>query len=131
MACGGCISWRSFLNGTICISTTQAETIGVSEAGRESEWLRILLGELQLDNRDPTKLWCDNQSTIEIIKKPVNFKGTKHIALRHLYAHELNELRRIEIQYCPTDEMMVDILTKPLDQKTFGKLREAMGVTKV
>ncbi len=129
MACGECVSWKSFLNSSICLSSTQAEIIAMSEAGRDVEWIRILLGELNYLDDEPTKLWCDNQSTIEIVKKPVNYKGTKHIALRHLYARQLQEKKVIDIKYCPTGEQIADLLTKPLPVKVFEYLRSLIGVT--
>jgi hypothetical protein len=131
IGCGAVISFKSFLNKCICISTNQAETIAVSEAGRESEWLRILLGELNLADDNPVKIWCDNQSTISIIKKPANFNGTKHIAIRHLYARELHEEGNIEIAYCATNKMIADALTKALPKAKFEEFRTAMGVTKI
>ena len=37
----------------------------------------------------------------------------------------------INLQYCPTNEMVADMLTKPLTKKRFETLRTNMGLTKV
>ena len=33
-----------------------------------------------------------------------------------------------ELQYCPTQDMIADILTKGLNQDTFKKLRQMLGM---
>ncbi len=38
-------------------------------------------------------------------------------------------LGKVEFVHCPTEEMLADPLTKPLDRIKFEKLVKAMGVT--
>ena len=37
----------------------------------------------------------------------------------------------MELQYCPTEEMVADMLTKGLSQERFTKLRLMSGVTEM
>jgi hypothetical protein len=123
-----CISARSAKQDCVSLSTNQAEMISVSEGCRESEWIRMLLNELGLNQKGPVTVFCDNMSTINTIKNPINHKATKHIEIRHLFARELQEKQHINIQYCRTDDMVADIFTKALPRKQFEKLRELLGI---
>ncbi len=38
-------------------------------------------------------------------------------------------LDKVEFVHCPTEDMLADTLTKPLDRVKFEKLVKAMGVT--
>ena len=61
----GPISWASKRQQTIALSTTEAEYMAVSATTQEVMWMRGLKQELQPYDRDyPTKIYCDNQSTI-------------------------------------------------------------------
>ena len=52
----------------------------------------------------------------------------KHIDIRFQFVRELIQADTIEHQYCPTDEMIADIFTKPLGGHKFAKFRSMLGV---
>jgi len=56
----------------------------------------------------------DNQGAICIAKNPVAHSRTKHIDIRHHYIREALCDKIIELEYCPTEHMIADLLTKPL-----------------
>ena len=57
-----------------------------------------------------------------MIKNPENHSATNHIETRYLYARSIYEQNRINIEYCPTEDMIADTLTKALNEKQFIKL---------
>jgi len=128
---GGPISFRSIRQDNITISTAEAELVACSEACRESEWIWYLLEELGHNLDKPIQVLCDNTSVVAIAKNPGNHNGTKHIAIRHLYIRELIQNGKVQIKYCWTEDMIADILTKPVSTKLFIKLRHLMGVRPV
>ena len=65
------------------------------------------------------------------MKNPGNHNSTKHIETRYLYARQVYEEKRINIKYCPTNDMIADALTKALSGEKFEKFRELMGVQDV
>ena len=76
---------------------------------------------------EPTVLMEDNQGAIAIAKNPMAHARTKHIDIRYHYVREAVQ-EVIKLQYCPTAQMIADLLTKPLPRGQFEILRLAMGM---
>ena len=55
-------------------------------------------------------------------KNPVGHARTKHIDIRYPFVHEGVQNGAIVLKYIATDEMIVDMLTKPLPKHRFEKL---------
>jgi hypothetical protein len=73
-------------------------------------------------------LLCDSTSAISVAKNPMLHSRTKHIDVRFHFLHDHYEKGDIELCYIDTTRQLADILTKPLDQKTFVHLRGELGV---
>ncbi|KAE8731345.1 Pyridoxal phosphate-dependent transferases superfamily protein [Hibiscus syriacus] len=61
------VSWKSTLQSTVTLSTTEAEYMTVTEAVKEVIWLQGLLGELGMEQKH-IKVHCDSQSAIHLAK---------------------------------------------------------------
>ncbi|KAF0734551.1 hypothetical protein Ae201684P_005409 [Aphanomyces euteiches] len=109
----GClISWKSKLQNIVALSTCEAEYISMSYGLLEALWLKSLLEELQLDIKLPINVYEDNQSTIKMAENSTLQQRTKHIDVRHHFIRDLVKQRIIKINYCRTNSMLADILTK-------------------
>ena len=62
-----------------------------------------------------------------IAKNPEMHARTKHIDIRHHFVRDCVEDNKIQLEFCPTEEMIADILTKPLARPAFEKFREQLG----
>jgi len=62
------------------------------------------------------------------VKNPIVHTRTKHIDIRFHYVHEAVQDEVICFQYCPTDDMIADMLTKGIPRQKFECLRRAMGM---
>jgi hypothetical protein len=88
----------------------------------------------QVPNRDygyklsKVPLLCDNESAIRIADNPVEHSRSKHIAIRYHFLRDHQQRGDIEIAYVSTKEQLADIFTKPLDEKTFIKLRNELNI---
>ena len=76
----------------------------------------------------PTIIFCDNKSAIALCKNPVFHGRSKHIDIRVHKIRELVNEKEVVIEYCPTEEQVADIFTKPLKTKLFSKLKKMLGI---
>ena len=120
---GGAISWKCKVQTTVALSTAEAEFDALCAAVREAVYLRGLLQEMGLAQVEPTTLFEDNQPCIQIAKNPVTSSRTRHVALRFNFVREKLQAKLVALQYCPTEEMVADIMTKMLPQPQHSKLR--------
>jgi len=74
-------------------------------------------------------IFCDNSLSIALSKNSVFHKRTKHIDTRFHYIRELVNNGEIVLEHCRTQEQVEDILTKPLDQKSFEFFRKCLCMT--
>jgi hypothetical protein len=86
-----------------------------------------LLRAITLDEANPYGL-CDNESAIRMVDNPVEHSRTKHIAIRYHFLRDHQQRGDIEVSYVSTKEQLADIFTKPLDEKTFTKLRHELNI---
>ena len=124
----GPVSWLSQRQKIVALSTTEAEYMALGSATQELIWVRRLLADLKSAETDSTVVYEDNQGPIALVKNPVAHKRTKHIDIRHHFVREEFENGTLNVQYCPTKDMLADLLTKPLSRCTFEHLRESLGM---
>jgi hypothetical protein len=73
-------------------------------------------------------LLCDNESEIRMADNPVEHSRTKQIDIRYHFLRDHQQRGDTEIAYVSTHNQLADIFTKPLDKKTFSKLRNELNV---
>ena len=125
---GGLIAWGSRKQGCVALSSTEAEFVALAEGCRELIWARKLLEEIGEGDFDPTVVYEDNQSVIKMVDSDKTERKSKHIETRFFFTRDLQEKRIIQLWYCPTEEMLADLLTKPLQRVRLEKLRRDIGI---
>jgi hypothetical protein len=125
---GGAISWSSRLQPTVAVSTAEAEYMAAAFAVKEALWLRKLMADLGLGMK-PVKIYGDNQSALKLIKHPIASLRSKHIDVIYHFARERAARGEVKFEYLKTEDMVADIMTKPLPEAKFEKCRDAMGMT--
>ena len=124
---GGAISWSSRLQPTIAMSTAEAEFISAAFAVKEALWQKKLLSELNV-HCDTISIFCDNQGAIKLLKHAIASMRSKHIDVQYLFAREHVARGNVAFQYCSTEQMIADCMTKPLPEKKLVFCRLGMGV---
>jgi len=111
---GGAVSWSSRKQELVTLSTAEAEYVAATHAAKESIWLRRLEGDLSIPTSEGTTLLCDNQAALRLAEIDNYHARTKHIDIRYHYIRDAVARGQISMEYCPTDDMTADILTKAL-----------------
>ncbi|GBE80154.1 hypothetical protein SCP_0213570 [Sparassis crispa] len=124
----GTITWSSKKQTTVASSTTEAEYMASAEAAKEVVWLRTLFKEIGFEQQDPTILFEDNTAAISIARDPQFHAKSKHFDVKHHYVREKLRDKYIDIHYCPTEDMIADILTKSLPKPRHEKLTKKLGM---
>ena len=122
------MSWKSRKQDSVALSTAEAEYIALSSAAQETVWIRRLVTELGMEPEGPTTLMEDNQSAIAMAKNPQFHGRAKHIDIRHHFIREKVNGKEIQLVYCPTGDMVADMLTKGLNQHQLRNLMGRAGV---
>jgi hypothetical protein len=116
------VSWASKKQNLVALSTAEAEYITVGHCCVQLLWMRQTLRDNGY-KLSKVPLLCDNESAIRMADNPVEHSRTKNIDIRYHFLRG-----DIEIAYVSTKEQLVDIFTKPLDEKTFSKLRNELNI---
>ena len=71
---------------------------------------------------------CDSGGCITLAKNPTHHSNTKHIDVQHHFIREKLKNQEICLKYCPTEDMIAEVLTKPLAKVRHQTLTNAMGL---
>jgi hypothetical protein len=121
------VSWASKKQNSVALSTAEAEYIAAGHCCAQLLWMRQTLRDYGY-KLTKVPLLCDNESAIRMADNPVEHSRTKHIAIRYHFLRDHQQRGDIEIAYVSTKEQLADIFTKPLDEKTFTKLRHELNI---
>jgi transposase InsO family protein len=125
---GGAISWSSKKQSSVALSSTESEYMAILHALKEQIWIRRLLTELGYDVSDQNTIYTDSQSAIALAQNPEHHARTKHIDIQYHFVRNCVEDGRLRLEYCPTEDMVADGLTKALGPEQHKKLTAKMGM---
>ncbi|XP_068461649.1 uncharacterized mitochondrial protein AtMg00810-like [Phaseolus vulgaris] len=81
----GMFSWSSKKQATVAQSTAEAEFIVATAAVNQALWLRKIFFDLNLEQKQSTKIHVDNQAAIAILNNPVFHGKTKHFNIKFFF----------------------------------------------
>jgi len=95
---------------------------------REIVWMKKILNSLKIGTEN-IKVYSDNQPALHLIQNPNgNHRKFKHVEIRLQFLRENIIDLNLKLEYCPTREMLADILTKPLPKERTSYLKSKIGV---
>ncbi|CAA0841643.1 cysteine-rich RLK (RECEPTOR-like protein kinase) 8 [Striga hermonthica] len=116
---GGAVSWQSKLQKSVALSTTEAEYIAMTEAGKEMLWLKRFLQQLGM-KQERYDIHCDRQSALDLSKNAMYHFRTKHIDVTYHWLRQAMEEQQFMLEKIHTDKNPADMMTKVV---TGGKLQ--------
>lgn len=122
---GALVSWRSQKLKFVCLSTTEAEYVTLTEMSKEQRFLQMLLSEIAYCEL-PGVMYGDNEASIYLTKNKHVSARTKHIDIRHHYVREHIWNERGIIVSERSENNFADVLTKNVSIVLFEKLGKAI-----
>ena len=116
-----CVSTKQKLNTK---SSTESELVGADDSMPYILWTRYFLQEQGYTVGKPI-LYQDNKSAILLEEngEKSSSKRTRHINIRYFFITDRVKNGELTVEYCPTDEMLGDFFTKPLQGAKFFDFR--------
>ncbi|PSS08126.1 Endonuclease [Actinidia chinensis var. chinensis] len=125
---GGPVCWRSTLQSTVALSTTEAEYMAVTEAFKEAIWLHGLINDLGID-QEHVDVYCDSQSAICLAKNQVHHSRTKHIDVRFHFIREILNEGDVLLEKISTKDNPADMLTKVVSGIKFKHCLDLINIS--
>jgi len=125
---GGTVLWSSKRQEIISLSTTKSKYVAATHSGKEALWLHSLVSEVFGDLTSPTTLFCDNQATITLTHDNQYHPQTKHIDVCYHWICWVVKKGSIQLIYCPTDNMVANVLTKALPSAKVKHFAASLGL---
>ena len=111
-------------------SSTEAELVGASDYIAYTVWMKRFMEE-QGYKLNSNIFYQDNESAIKMEKNGRDSAGnrSRHINIRYFFIKDILRREGITVQHCPTERMVADFLTKPVQGTLFKTFRDIiMGI---
>ena len=105
-------SWKQKM---VTRSSMESEVISIYDVLPQILWMKKFLEDQGVTIKD-TVLYQDNMSSMLLERNghQSSTKRMKHMDIRYFYVGDHIQNKTLSLQHCPTDEMLADYFTKPL-----------------
>ena len=125
---GGATSWKSKLQPTVALSSTEAEYASATEAAQEAVWEIRLIKDVTNVDVGTVTVFEDNNGCIALAHDDRFHGRAKHIDIKYHFVREIINSKQIKLEPCDTEDMTADIFTKALGAKKHQKFVEMLGM---
>ena len=128
---GGTLFYKTKYQETVSLSSTEAEFMAATEAGKYILYIRTILKDIGLPQKMATILYEDNQGALLMANAQQPAKRTRQVETRHFAIQEWVERDLLTLLRIATNDNYSDVLTKATGRVFFyrhmnyimGKLR--------
>ena len=124
---GAVVSWQLKLQKFVALSTTEAEYVAMTEAGKEMLWLKRFLQQLVM-KQNKSIIHYDSQSALDLSKNAMYHSYTKHIDIRYHWLHQVIEKQQFKLEKIHTDKNPTHMMTKVVTHEKFQLCTELTGM---
>jgi hypothetical protein len=126
MIAGGSVEAKSKKQSLVTKNSTEAEIVALSDMSSLAIWWReFMLG--QGYDLGAINIEQDNTSCIKLAEAGKSQNPfSRHINIRYFFIKDRLEQGELKLQYVKTEDLIADILTKPLQGSRFRSLRRKL-----
>ena len=123
---GAAILCKSSKQSIVTKSSAEAELVALCDGVAMVMACRNFLSGLGVE-LGPSTVYEDNKAVLEMIKVdgPYSLR-TRHLSIRLFFSKQFVDNGDIVVRYCATENMIADMLTKPLVGARFRMLRDKL-----
>ena len=126
MIAGGSVEAKSKKQSLVTKSSTEAEMVALSDMSSLAIWWREFL-LYQGYSISAIEIEQDNTSCMRLAEKGKTFNQfSKHINIRYFFVKDRIDKGEIKLKYVRTDNLVADVMTKPLQGERFRFLRSKL-----
>lgn len=122
------VLWSSSLIDDISTSTMESEYVSAFECSKDLKFFAALLEGLEQPQRLPLKMFEDNKPAIALSAGQILHKRSRHIDIKYHYVRDLVAQGFLKLIHIGTEDMIADLLTKPLPRATLVHLLTRINV---
>ena len=111
----------------VALSSVEAEYVALTEASKEMIWLQRFMEELG-KKQESSRLYCDSQSAIHLVKNSAFHSKTKHIQLRYHFIRSVLEDGQLKLEKIHTSQNPADMLTKVVAREKLSTCSVSVGI---
>ena len=106
-------------------SSMESELVAADDLLNSIIWTNYFLESQGYDSKD-TVLYQDNKSCMLLLNngKASSSKRSRHLNIRYYFLSDRIANGELRVKYCPTDNMVADFFTKPLQGSKFREFRK-------
>lgn len=93
------ITWSSRKQGSVALSSIEAEYIVVTTFVAQALWLKKVLEEISKKQSGPTVIFYDNMSVIQLTKNHVHHSRSKNFNMAYHFIRDMVEKKKVELRY--------------------------------
>ena len=112
----------------MALSTAKAEYIAAGACCAQILYIKQTLIDYGVVLEKKVPLLCYNESAVKLANNVVQHSRTKHIDIYHHFLRDHVAKNDISLEDVRTEDQLVDIFTKPLDEATFCRLRNELNM---
>ena len=116
---GGTIFYKTKFQDTIAMSSTEAEFTAAAEAGKYILYVRSILDQLGIPQKEATTLYEDNQGALLMANAQQPTKRTRHMDIKTFALQEWVERDLIRLKRINTTDNYSDVMTKATGRTLF------------
>ena len=124
------IKWQSKQQSLVTLSTTEAEFVNMSTAGRDMMWIKKLLNDMRIPVSKIPRIGTDSRNALIAAESEKRNMSTRHTDVRYKWIKEKVRNGELTLYWVDTDNMKADGLTKALNPTKQAHFVRLLGTKK-